>query len=140
MLKSQITVKFISNVDKVVSELEREQKIRCQDVGNFVKEKVLQELQGNRSGKEYYVPGTSTLYTASAEHEPPASATGLLRSSIQFEVRHSISGYYTVIGSPLKYAPMLEFGTSKMKRRPFLGPVMKANEGEIKSRLRKRWL
>jgi len=140
VLKGMIAAKLITNIDKITDEIDRAQKIRSTAVGNFVKGKVVEKLRGNRSGRVYNVPGTSTLYIASAPGEPPASATGRLRSDIKFEVKHEIGGYVTIIGSTLEYAPWLEFGTSKMQKRPFLGPVFRKNDNAIKSILRKRWL
>lgn len=69
---------------------------------------ILRTLTGNRSGKEYRVPGTSKMYTASAPGEAPASVTGDLRTSYTVVV---ISDTEAVVGTPLLKALYLEKGT-----------------------------
>lgn len=88
---------------------------------------VIQELTGPRSGRMYQIPGTAQKYTASAPGEPPASRTGDLRTSYRFQVQDE----YAEIGSPLDYAPMLEYGTRKMAPRPHLMPAFQKARAQI---------
>lgn len=75
-------------------------------VVNFIK---LLISRGNKSGDNPSYP-----------YEPPKVVTGRLRSSITFEVDMDPPTLY--VGSNVEYARYLEFGTAKMKPRPFLRP------------------
>lgn len=101
--------------------------------------KVSFSQQTGPSGNVYKVPGTTqTYYQASAPGEPPASRLGYLRSTIGWFVERNqgilgkgleIRG---TIGSPMPYSPFLEFGTSKMKKRPFFYPSFKKARRDVR--------
>ena len=65
-------------------------------------------------------PRRSYRYEASAPGEPPRKRTGTLQKSITADV--SEVGFDVVIrvGSKVPYAPHLEFGTVRMRARPWL--------------------
>lgn len=72
-----------------------------------------------KSGR-VYVRG-NRLHTASAPGEMPAIDTTRLINSLQHQiVRGEYKGYYY---TEVDYAPMLEYGTSKMAPRPFMTPA-----------------
>jgi HK97 gp10 family phage protein len=52
--------------------------------------------------------------------------TGRLRSSITHEVGGDSEGIAARVGTNVEYAPHLEYGTSRMKARPFLRPALQA--------------
>lgn len=69
------------------------------------------------------------FYKASAPGEPPAVRTGHLRRSWQTAFdsptkEQSGNKYKLTVGSNLNYARYLEFGTSKIKARPYVRPVV----------------
>tara|TARA_R110002167_G_scaffold12153_2_gene52070 strand:+ start:810 stop:1001 length:192 start_codon:yes stop_codon:yes gene_type:complete len=51
---------------------------------------------------------------------------GILRSSIQYEIRKERGELTARIGTNVKYAVYQEFGTRYMKAQPFLRPALKA--------------
>ena len=53
--------------------------------------------------------------------------TGNLRASIHT----TISNLEGAVGTPVEYAPYVEFGTSKMNAQPYLGPAFYENEQKI---------
>lgn len=61
--------------------------------------------------------------------ERPLYETGALQRSIEHNV--DASGKEAAVGTDLDYAKYLEFGTSKMPARPFLGGALIAKEHEI---------
>ena len=131
-------IKFTRNLDQVVKKIDDMAAQRMAETCLHVQNKTKEKLSGNRTGRTYRVPGTNRTYTASAPGEPPAQMHGQLRNSIQFRVKggRTVSGE---VGSGLKKAPMLEFGTRKMAARPFLRPTFQEELPEIKNILSRRW-
>lgn len=67
----------------------------------------------------------------SAPGEPPKKITAQLQNSIAGDVRRTRNSIVGRVGSPLKKAKHLEFGTSKMAARPFLRPTIAENKVKI---------
>jgi len=90
--------------------------------------------RGSRRGRS----GIGTFHQASAPGEPPATDTGRLVSSIS--IRRSDAGLTSSIGvqnvSSVKYARFLEFGTRRMKPRPFIRPAFALHKDGIRKRRR----
>ncbi len=53
--------------------------------------------------------------------------TGNLRSSLNF----SVSEDEAEIGTPVEYAPYIEYGTSRMAAQPYLRPALDENIGKL---------
>lgn len=66
-------------------------------------------------------------HTASKPGFPPNTDTGRLVSSVKFDIQNTENGIIGLVGTNLPYGPMLEFGTSQMEARPWLGPAFKKN-------------
>lgn len=79
----------------------------------------LKILGGQRGGRVYTKPNSSSTYTASAPGSPPAVRTGMLRMSWSPSASGSSGAYKATITSGAHYAGYLEDGTSKMAARPF---------------------
>lgn len=67
---------------------------------------------------------TRGFHVASAPGQPPAVDTGRLRSSYTWQLGQDRKGPFVEVGTNVKYAPWLEFGTRKMKPRPHLRPAI----------------
>lgn len=100
---------FYVQIDK--RKLESLTRITPQQVGIAIRKMA---FDGERYVKQSF--GTSP----SSAGSPPGVDTGALRSSIRTEKLASFS-YQIVTG--VDYAVFLEFGTSKMAARPFMGPL-----------------
>ena len=87
--------------------------------------------QSEHSGRVYVNHGV--VHQASAPGESPATDTGTLISSIQHWA--SGDGLTVAVGSRLNYATYLEYGTTKMAERPFLGPALDVNREDIIKRI-----
>jgi len=125
-----IEIQFENHIDEVVAKIQGNLKTKMEDATMTVRNKAVEVLSGTRSGRQYYVPYTKTLYTASAPGEAPAVATGRLRQSIATEV--SQDGLQGGVGTDLDYGLFLEQGTSKMQPRPWLRPSFEQTQEEVK--------
>jgi HK97 gp10 family phage protein len=86
---------------------------------------------GTRSGRVY--KRRSVAHTASAPGEYPKSDTGQLVASLFFKVApDNLRAWF---GTKLNYGKYLEYGTSRMKARPWLRPTFRALEGKISERV-----
>lgn len=112
---------FLPNISEEISDKLGQQLLKSTIL---VRNEVLKNLSGARSGKLYKVQGTNRTYRASAPGEPPASRLGHLRASYQYKVLGSGHNSKGFVGSELEYAHYLEYGTYKMQPRPHLIPAM----------------
>lgn len=146
--------------EEAKDKIERTAKERLEAACIRVHKEASEILVGQRSGRQYYVPGTGTRYTASAPGEPPASRTGLagLRGHISWEMALENGDPVGLVGTDVKYGPMLEFGTktihhvslntgekvamgsTSMAARPWLRPAFEKSEPAVKAIMEKPWL
>lgn len=61
--------------------------------------------------------------------------TGRLKNSITTEIWNS--GYTVTVGTNVKYAPFVEYGTRNWSGKPFLRPAYKDNADNIQRELKK---
>jgi hypothetical protein len=73
-------------------------------------------MTGPKSGRRYKLPGTQTIYQASAPGEAPAVRTTFLRTSITIG---KVNDYEYIISIAAPYGKILEF----QKNRPFAIPA-----------------
>lgn len=133
-----VKIELKRNLNKVIDALDSIAGQRMTEACIHVQNKTKEKLSGKRTGRVYRVPGTNRTYTASAPGEPPAVMTGQLRNSIQFRVKggRTVSGE---VGSELRKAVELEFGTKKIEPRPFLRPTFQEELPKIKEILSRKW-
>jgi len=74
-------------------------------------------LSGSKSGNQYYKNGSR--HTSSSPGQAPANQTGALVKSIKVNK----SNNKAIISISKNYAVFLEYGTSKMRPRPFILPA-----------------
>lgn len=86
-------------------------------------------------GKLYAWPPRSKPHTASAPGDPPAVDTGELRASYGHSVQATPAGADLRIASGSDHAAYMEFGTSRIKPRPHLRPLMARNALKIRSEI-----
>lgn len=87
---------------------------------------------GGRSGRTYR--RRSVTHQASAPGEFPKTDTGQLVGSLFFRVASDkLSAFF---GTKLAYGRYLEFGTSRMRARPWLAPTFRALKDKITSRVK----
>lgn len=144
-------------VNNVVEQINYEAKSRAFRAANELRNSALTVLRGQRSGRVYRRPFSSSKYTASAPGEPPAARSGNLRTSWrQVTASEKTGSSLTIrpaITTDVKYAPILDEGydgevkktiktkdgKSKeityhltIKPRPFEDPIIEAAKPKIK--------
>ena len=94
--------------------------------------------KGRKNGRNLRAQG---IHRASAPGHPPAVNTNRLRASLSVSqvsgrglssqssdtdvlIRETRAGVVLTFGTRVEYAPFLEYGTARMRQRPFLRPVM----------------
>ena len=90
--------------------------------------------------KIYYTHNKSIGHSPSNAGDYPAIDTGTLRRSISFSIEENGGQVIGKVGSTIKnpaYPLFLEYGTSKMKPRPWLRPSLNDNMEWIKERIKK---
>ena len=90
---------------------------------------VLSVQRGPATGTLYQKTNPRRVHRASAPGQAPMSDTGRLASSIYFQER---SKFYVAIGTKIKYANWLEYGTRKMLPRPFFKPAFDRGKAEFR--------
>jgi hypothetical protein len=82
------------------------------------------QLKGQRrKRREELIAAAGETAQASQPGEPPRYRLGILRATVDAESRDN--GMTQRVGTPLKYGYWLEWGTVKMKPRPWLRPALR---------------
>ena len=98
------------------------------DAGELVRNEVVKELSHPGTGKVY------GRHRASSPGSPPAVNTGTLRNSIFVRtVSVSTTHRQIEVGTRVKYAGYLEYGTSRMRPRPFMRTAVLRAQPQITS-------
>jgi len=134
-----IDVTFKSNIPELMKKIDSTSRGRMLEAVMEVRNKTLDTLAGNRTGRTYYVPGTHKTYTASSPGEPPAVATGELRQSIAGTVEKEGSQIVGRVGTDTKQGLMTEFGTKNMEPRPWLRKSFEESESKVKEIFMRLW-
>ena len=93
--------------------------------------------QGGKTG-QMYKRGKSRTHQASAPGEAPASDTGALANSIETRISKSSPDYAeSETGPTVEYGGMLEYGTSRVKARPYARPTLDEDADLIQDAMRR---
>lgn len=115
MIKASVELKIKeAEFNKLLSSAEG---ITEEAANKMAKEMKKSILSGAKSGRQYYINGAR--HTSSAPGQAPANVTGDLVRSIEV----SKSNNKATVSISKDYAVFLEFGTSKMRPRPFILPA-----------------
>ena len=126
-------------IDKLVDQINFEAKSRAFRAANELRNSALTVLRGQRSGRVYKRPFSSSKYTASAPGEPPAVRSGDLRRSWRQKTASESTGkgltVKPAITTDVKYAPWLNDGTEDghIAPRPFEDPIIEDAKPKIKA-------
>jgi len=86
-----------------------------------------------KTGRLYRIPGRKRRHRASSPGQPPATLTGALQKSLDFQIKGADELEFGSRPQPgnsfqqktIRYARRLEIGTGKMAARPYLKPAVK---------------
>lgn len=116
MMKASVQLKIN---DKIIKDLLEKAEADFIDSAEEMKDLMIDSIKtGSKSGKTYTRNGMS--HQSSAPGQPPANDTGELIDSIKVEKRKNTS----TVKIDADYAGYLEYGTSKMRPRPFILPAL----------------
>jgi len=132
-----VEIELKSYLKEVEAKIDSTIKERMNDAVNEVRNQTLETLSGARSGRQYKIPGTQRIYTASAPGEPPATATSRLKQSVATDV--SGDGLEGIVGTDIDYGKKLEYGDSKIEARPWLKVSFEKSANAIKEIFTKKW-
>lgn len=102
-----------------------------QDTMNTAKQSIHAHSSG---GKTYQKYNPKRTHTASAAGNPPNTDTGYLANNIHMVM--DADGMGGSVESKADYSGFLEFGTSKMKARPYLQPALEENKPKVLRRIK----
>ena len=140
-MKKKLKMKQIT-VDEFINELSLKQKRLETEIGKaLAKSCALVQSTAITSMRDTLIDTSKSYYTYNKQipHHPsvagnsPAVDTGTLRRSITYRVDEKEKTGY--VGSTIKnppYGAYLEYGTSRMKPRPWLRPALELNIPKIK--------
>jgi HK97 gp10 family phage protein len=116
MVKTGVTLKINSvALDSIFRAAEKAVNNSAFDVAKEMKKSI---LSGSKSGRQYFIKGRR--HQSSAPGQAPANSTGKLVRSIK--VTKIDGGHEVKIDAD--YAAYLEYGTSRMRPRPFILPAL----------------
>ena len=125
MVSAKIQIKVNkSELTKIINQAEN----LVYEGSEFMAEEMKKSISsGAKSGKRY------GSHTSSAPGQSPANWTGKLLKSIKIQKTKGMSFVYITA----KYAEFLEFGTSKMRARPFIIPAFLKTKKMIQDKLKR---
>lgn len=124
------TSRLEKKIKKLADDLTAAQIRAVQEATLMVHSTAVKSLQDNSDGTPQMRYGPKRLVKVSQPGDPPNTDTGRAVQSIKFEFENK--GLTGSVGTNLKYLAAMEFGTSMMDPRPWLGPALDANSKAIK--------
>jgi len=134
-----VTIKLNLKTEELNRALDQNAPKRMLEAVNELRNEVLKTLSGSRSGRVYRVPGTKRTYVASAPGQAPATASSGLRQSVKSEVEGRGTSVIGKVKAEAAHALPLEFGTRRVKARPFMKPSFDKSLDAIRSILTRKW-
>jgi HK97 gp10 family phage protein len=126
----------IKNLNRLIKKL---QKINSNTKKYILNEyNYIAQLMRNEAIAKVSQAGTGKIYKkknkthqASRPGQAPATDTGILKANIFADLAQNQLAARFGVKAGVKYARMLEYGTSKMKPRPFIRPAFKKFKDRI---------
>ena len=121
--------KLQDKLNKFEKEILSNQVAAMQEATILVHSNAVKLLQDNSSGTPVRRYNPKRIAIASKPGDAPNTDTGRLVQSIKMQFQKN--GLVGLVGTNVKYGAALEFGTSKMRRRPWLSVALKEASKEV---------
>jgi HK97 gp10 family phage protein len=127
-MEVKIDTTFIDRMGPMTEAIKRAVQRGIEDGARLMESGAKKRVQrGSKTGEIYEKYNPRRTHTASAPGESPATDTGFLASNITIESKELEAW----IIAKAKYSAWLEFGTSKIKPRPFMFPAYEENKRNV---------
>ena len=123
------TAKLIKAVNKAADIFEANRNFAVKESTLALHASAVEIVSMNAGGDSAVRYNPKRNVTVSKPGEAPHTDTGRLRQSIKFNYQDGVGQ----VGSNLKYAAWLEFGTEDMVQRPWLSTAVRSTTNEIKN-------
>jgi len=125
---------LLKKVDKIERDIYKSAVSETQAMGEEIKDESIKLInEGPRTGRAYRRNGISRR--RSAPGEPPKTDTGRLVRSIRSITLDSGKSAITEVGTNLKYGAYLQYGTAKMRPRPWLSVTFRHAKKKTRARM-----
>jgi len=114
---------------KLESEILAKQKLAVAESVVLIHGNAVKSIQAVGDGTPEMRYDPKRVVSVSKPGDPPNSDTGRLVQSIKFDFKKD--GLVGRVGSNLKYAAWLEFGTERMDPRPWLAPAIEEASDDV---------
>lgn len=121
--------KFRTSMKAIEVSLINSQKDAMQEAILLIHETAVKSIQANTDGRAELRYDPKRTVAVSHPGDPPNTDTGRLVQSIQMAFKNG--GLIGRVGSNLRYAAWLEFGTKRMQARPWLQPAIAMVSGML---------
>jgi len=123
-----------SLVNKMANTFEENRNMAVKEATVTIHRHAIETVSANEGGSAQMRYSPKRVVTVSKPNTPPHTDTGRLRQSIKFNYKDGVGE----VGSNLKYAAWLEFGTSDMEPRPWLSVAVSLAAKEV-SNIFNKW-
>lgn len=122
------------NLDRLSDEVKEQIAEAIKDGAESIQKTAQESIKsGAKSGKVYKT--SRGKHQTAAPGQPPAEYTGKLRKSIK--IKYSQRGLVAEVGSKAPHAHILEYGTKRQKKRPFMFPALLKERPKIERAIQK---
>ncbi len=122
-------------IDKLNKSFEENRNLAVQESTLALHKSAIEIVSENANGVQSVRYNPRRTVTVSKAGDPPHTDTGRLRQSIKFDYKKGIGR----VGSNLKYAAWLEFGTENMSPRPWLSVAISRVSKEV-DKIFSKWM
>lgn len=113
--------KLMKQLQNAAKQIESNRNMAVKESTLLLHSEAVQIVSENQGGTAQIRYNPKRVVTVSKPNSPPHTDKGVLRKSIKFNYKDGVGQ----VGSNLKYAAWLEFGTVDMEPRPWLSVAVK---------------
>lgn len=119
--------KLLRQANKLADAFEKNRNMAVKEAVLRIHEEAIRIVSANEGGTKAVRYDPKRTVSVSEAFSAPHTDTGRLRQSIKFNYKEGVGQ----VGSNLKYAAWLEFGTEDMKPRPWLSTAVEETSKDV---------